>query len=51
MSNTRSGETSVRTVRVPDALWQDVKELAEQRDETVTDVILRALYKYALDIR
>lgn len=36
----------IRTVRVPDELWQAVKRVAADRDETVTDVILRALERY-----
>jgi hypothetical protein len=38
--------TPGRNVRVPDELWQAVQEIACDRDETVTDVILRALRRY-----
>jgi predicted transcriptional regulator len=31
---------------VPDELWEAVQEIACDRDETVTDVILRALRRY-----
>lgn len=36
----------VRTVRVPDELWEAAQRVASDRDETVTDVILRALVRY-----
>lgn len=36
----------VRTVRVPADLWQAAKDRADQRGETVTDVIIRALVNY-----
>jgi len=36
----------IRSVRVPDELWDAVKQIAADRDETVTDVILRALERY-----
>lgn len=36
----------IRTVRVPDELWEAVKRVAADNDETVTDVILRALERY-----
>ena len=36
----------VRTVRVPDELWEAVKRAAADRGETVTDVVLRALERY-----
>jgi predicted transcriptional regulator len=36
----------IRTVRVPDELWQAAQRVAADRDETVTDVILRALERY-----
>lgn len=38
--------TPNRTVRVPDDLWLAAKEKARDRDETVTDVIIRALRIY-----
>jgi predicted transcriptional regulator len=38
--------TPGRSVRVPDELWEAVQEIACDRDETVTDVILRALVRY-----
>lgn len=36
-------------IRVPDELWQAVKEKAHQRGETITDVIIRALERYLRD--
>lgn len=33
-------------VRVPDELWRQVKRIAADRGETITDVILRALRRY-----
>lgn len=41
--------TPHRTVRVPDELWEAVKQKAAERGETVTDVILRALRRYVRD--
>ena len=38
--------TPIRSVRVPDELWDAVQQIAADRDETVTDVILRALERY-----
>lgn len=42
-------KTPKRGVRVPDDLWQAVKEKARDRGETVTDVIIRALKRYLRD--
>lgn len=39
-------KTPLRSVRVPDDVWDAVKAKAEDRGETVTDVILRALRRY-----
>lgn len=36
----------LRSVGVPDELWEAVKARAAERGETVTDVILRALRRY-----
>ena len=36
----------VRTVRVSDELWNAAKQIAADRNETVTDVIVRALERY-----
>ena len=43
------GETPIRTVRVPDELWEAAKRAASDRGETVTDVLLRALERYVRD--
>jgi hypothetical protein len=39
-------KTPVRTVRVPDDIWQALRARADERGETVTDVVLRALRRY-----
>jgi hypothetical protein len=36
-------ETPVRSVRVPDELWDQVKMIAADNRETVTDVVIRSL--------
>lgn len=38
--------TPHRTVRVPDEIWRPAQEVAQQRGETLTDVIQRALVAY-----
>jgi predicted transcriptional regulator len=38
--------TPVRTVRVPDEVWEAAQRIAADRGETVTDVIMRALRRY-----
>ncbi|WP_309129486.1 hypothetical protein [Microbacterium sp.] len=35
-----------RQVRTPAKLWDDAKAAAEQNDETISDVIRRALIQY-----
>jgi len=35
-----------RTIRIPDQLWQDARDVAERRDETVSDAIRRFLEGY-----
>ena len=39
-------KTPTRTVRVPEDLWQAAKARAEEKGETVSDVIVRALKRY-----
>jgi hypothetical protein len=39
-------KTPTRSVRVGDPLWDAAKAAAEQRGETVTDVLTRALERY-----
>lgn len=36
----------VRHVRVPSPLWEDAMVIADRRDESVSDVIRRALENY-----
>lgn len=38
--------TQTRTVRVPDALWLAAQAKAEERGETVSEVIRRCLARY-----
>jgi hypothetical protein len=40
-------KTPGRNVRVSDATWQAAKQVAAERGETVTAVIVRALKSYA----
>lgn len=35
-----------RTVRVPDALWEEVRDIALERGETLADVVRRGLERY-----
>lgn len=42
-------KTPPRAVRVPDRLWEQAKEAAEQRGENVSQVIKRALLRYVRD--
>lgn len=35
-----------RQVRTPAKLWEDAKAAAEQNDETISDVVRRALTEY-----
>lgn len=37
------GETPVRSVRVPDDRWEAAQRIAEDRGETMTDLINRLL--------
>jgi hypothetical protein len=39
--------TPPRSVRVPEDVWRAAMERAAERGETVTDVIVRALRRYA----
>lgn len=38
--------TPVRTVRIPDEMWEALRARADERGETVTDIVLRALRQY-----
>lgn len=44
-----TGKTPQRAVRVPDPLWEQAKQAADQRGENVTRVINRALLRYVRD--
>lgn len=46
MPNKPRADNPARSVRVPDALWEAAKARAAERDETVTDVVLRTLERY-----
>ena len=46
MPQDRTRHTKVRSVRVPDDIWEAAKAEAEAREETVSDVIVAALEKY-----
>ncbi|HEX6967460.1 MAG TPA: hypothetical protein VF174_01335 [Micromonosporaceae bacterium] len=39
-------KTPARNIRIPDDLWEAAKAKAAERDETVTDVVIRALRRY-----
>lgn len=36
----------VRNIRVPERLWGEAKTAADQNDETISDVVRRALTDY-----
>lgn len=38
--------TPQRTIRISDAIWQQAKEVAERRGESLSDVIRVALIRY-----
>ena len=40
-------KTPLRNVRVDDELWEAAKATAEERDETVSEVVRRSLADYA----
>lgn len=37
--------TQVRGFRLPDDLWEEVVRLAEERGETYTELVIRALWR------
>lgn len=39
-------DTPLRSVRVPDAIWQAAREKADTRGDTLTAVIVSALKRY-----
>lgn len=38
--------TPNRTIRIPDEVWEALRARADERGETITDVVLRALRAY-----
>jgi hypothetical protein len=38
--------TPARSVRIPDEIWDALRARADERGETITDVVLRALRAY-----
>ena len=38
--------TPIRTFRIPDDLWLAAQERADERGESVTAVVIRALQRY-----
>lgn len=49
MPRPRTGVTPVRNVRVDDELWRAAQAEAKERNETLTDAIVRALRRYVAD--
>ncbi|MFB7289005.1 hypothetical protein [Actinacidiphila glaucinigra] len=41
-----TGKTPIRSIRVPDGLWDAVRERAAAEDRTITEVIVTALHRY-----
>lgn len=42
-----TGETSKRSVRVPDSVWKPAAQKAEREGKNVSDVVRRCLDEYA----
>lgn len=38
--------TPVRSIRIPDEVWEELRRRADDRGETITAVVLRALRAY-----
>jgi hypothetical protein len=49
MPRPRTGETPIRHVRVPDALWDQIAVIARGQQRTITAVVLDALEKYVAE--
>lgn len=49
MPRPATGKTPIRNVRSPDNVWLTAKRIAENRGETLTAVIDRALRRYIRD--
>jgi hypothetical protein len=41
-----TGETKIRGVRVPDAVWNEAKQKAAEEGKTVSDVVNDCLRRY-----
>jgi len=41
-----TGQTPVRSIRVPDDVWEAAKHEAARRGETVSDAVVRFLRRY-----
>ena len=46
MTPAKPTHTPPRSIRIGEELWQAAKAKADERGETVTDVIVRALQRY-----
>lgn len=46
MGRPKTGRTPIRTVRIPDPIWNAAAALAEARGESVSTVIRRGLLEY-----
>lgn len=46
MTPARPTHTPPRSIRIEEGLWQAVKAKADERGETVTSVIVKALERY-----
>ena len=46
MARPATGKTPVRSLRVPDGVWDAAKERAQAEGRTITDVIVAALHRY-----
>ena len=46
MPRPKTGETPIRHVRVDDALWSQVGEIAREQERTVSAVVIDALKRY-----
>lgn len=46
MTERQTKQTPRRTVRVADQLWQAAQDRADARNETVADVVRKALERY-----
>lgn len=40
------GETTIRSIRIPDNLWAEAKTIADNRYETLSEILRRALVDY-----